>query len=100
VIGKGKDLRRLIPLERGYNLNVPARILLTVKFTFCPTRDFNELRVPKMNILQLLWATASSDVILDGFEGLGLLSRTYVDLLFKIVVLSRVLASRDLNFCL
>ena len=39
-------------------------------------------------------------MILDDFESLSLLSRNYFDLLVKIivVVLSRVLASRDLNF--
>jgi hypothetical protein len=39
-------------------------------------------------------------VILDDFESLGLLSRTCFDLLVKIivVVLSRALASPDLNF--
>ena len=39
-------------------------------------------------------------MILDDFESFSLLSRNYFDLLVKIivVVLSRVLASRDLNF--
>jgi hypothetical protein len=44
-----RRLARGIRLGQETNLNVSARILLMVKFTFCPTRDFNELRVPKMN---------------------------------------------------
>ena len=79
-LATGRRLARGIRLGQEDNLNVMARILLMVKFTFCPIRDFNELRVPKMN------------VILDDFESLGLLSRNYFDLLVKIIVivLSRV----------
>ena len=65
-LATGRRLARGIRLGQEDNLNVMARILLMVKFTFCPIRDFNELRAPKMNTLQLLrdelsqqlWATA------------------------------------------
>ena len=78
-----------------------------VKFTFCPTRDFNELRMPKMNSLQLLrhelpTALGNSIERRDSrrLRKSRLLSPSYFDLLVKIivVVLSRVPASRDLNF--
>ena len=36
-----------IRLDRGHNLNVPARMLLNGDFTFCPICDFNELSVAK-----------------------------------------------------
>jgi len=59
-------LRTAIGLEREHNLNVLARILLNRDFTFCPTRDFNELAVAKKHPGQLLrdglhdklWTTA------------------------------------------
>jgi hypothetical protein len=65
-LATGRRLATGIRLGQEDNLDVTARILLMVKFTFYPTRDFNELRVPKMNTLQLLrdephnklWATA------------------------------------------
>ena len=53
-LATGRRVARSIGLGQEDNLNVMARILLLVKFTFCPTRDFNELRVAKMNSLQLL----------------------------------------------
>ena len=66
AIATGRRVARSSGLGQEDNLNVTARILLMVKFTFCPIRDFNELRAPKMNTLQLLrdelsqqlWATA------------------------------------------
>ena len=35
---------RAVRVEREYNLNVTARILLNGEFTFCPIHHFNELR--------------------------------------------------------
>src|SRR6266481_2482010 len=43
-----------VRLDRGYNLNVTARILLNGDFTFCPIHDFNGLRMAKQHIRQLL----------------------------------------------
>jgi len=48
------DLPRAIRVERGYNLNVTARILLNGEFTFCPIHDFNELRVARERDRQLV----------------------------------------------
>jgi hypothetical protein len=48
------DLPRAIRVERGYNLNVTARILPNGEFTFCPTHDFNELRVARERDRQLV----------------------------------------------
>ena len=43
-----------IRLERKYNLNVTAQILLNGEFTFCPIHDFNELRVARERDRQLV----------------------------------------------
>ena len=48
------DLPRAVRVEREYNLNVTARILLNGEFTFCPIHDFNELRVARQRDRQLL----------------------------------------------
>jgi hypothetical protein len=64
-----------------------------VKFTFCPTRDFNELRVPKMNTLQLLRDGASQQLCASAegagvFIGMGLMLREGLLVLFAITGLS------------
>jgi hypothetical protein len=53
----GQDFRRFgsaIRLEQGYNLNVPARMLLNGDFTFCPISDFKGLSLSRQHTLQLL----------------------------------------------
>ena len=94
------DLQGLSGVEREYNLNVTARILLNGEFTFCPIHDFNELRVARERDRQLLrdelpdnvWMSDSIAIDLD-FESLDRPSWTVFDLLVKtIIVLSRVTA--------
>src|SRR5271167_2921788 len=46
-LAAGREFATTIRLDRGYNLNVTARILLNGDFTFCPIRDFNELSLSK-----------------------------------------------------
>jgi hypothetical protein len=70
-----------------------ARILLKGDFTFCLTRDFNELDVAKKSTQQLLrdqlhnepWTIARKQV-LESFESLGMPSRNCVDLLVNTIV--------------
>ena len=56
-LARGRDLKAARPtafrLERAYNLDVMARILLNGEFTFCPTHDFNGLSVAKEQLPQL-----------------------------------------------
>ena len=103
--GHGRELEagrfaRAVRVEREYNLNVTARILLNGEFTFCPIHDFNELRVARERDRQLLrdelpdnvWMSDSIAIDLD-FESLDRPSWTVFDLLVKtIMVLSRVTA--------
>ena len=103
--GHGRELEagrfaRAVRVEREYNLNVTARILLNGEFTFCPIHDFNELRVARERDRQLLrdelpdnvWMSDSIAIDLD-FESLDRPSWTVFDLLVKtIIVLSRVTA--------
>jgi hypothetical protein len=105
VFGHGRELEagrfaRAVRVEREYNLNVTARILLNGEFTFCPIHDFNELRVARERDRQLLrdelpdnvWMSDSIAIDLD-FESLDRPSWTVFDLLVKtIIVLSRVTA--------
>ena len=56
--GHGRELEagrfaRAVRVEREYNLNVTARILLNGEFTFCPIHHFNELRVARERDRQL-----------------------------------------------
>jgi hypothetical protein len=97
---RADDLPRAVRVEREYNLNVTARILLNGEFTFCPIHDFNELRVVRERDRQLLrdelpdnlWMSDSIAIDLD-FESLDRPSWTVFDLLVKtIIVLSRVTA--------
>ena len=101
------DLPRAVRVERAYNLNVTAQILLNGEFTFCPIHDFNELRVARERDRLLvrdelpdnLWMSDSIERLLLDFESLGRLSWTFFDLLVKtIVVLSRVTAVPDFCF--
>src|SRR5262249_53902802 len=70
------DLPRAIRVERGYNLNVTARILPNGEFTFCPIHDFNELRVARERDRQLvrdevpdsLWMSDSIERLILDFE--------------------------------
>ena len=103
--GHGRELvagrfARAVRVEREYNLNVTARILLNGEFTFCPIHDFNELRVARERDRQLLrdelpdnvWMSDSIAIDLD-FKSLDRPSWTVFDLLVKtIIVLSRVTA--------
>ena len=103
--GHGRELvagrfARAVRVEREYNLNVTARILLNGEFTFCPIHDFNELRVARERDRQLLrdelpdnvWMSDSMAIDLD-FKSLDRPSWTVFDLLVKtIIVLSRVTA--------
>ena len=55
-MARGRELkvrRTAIRLEREYNLNVTAQILLNGEFTFCPIHDFNELSMAKIAHKQL-----------------------------------------------
>ena len=99
--GHGRELEagrfaRAVRVEREYNLNVTARILLNGEFTFCPIHDFNELRVARERDRQLLrdelpdnvWMSDSIAIDLD-FESLDRPSWTVFDLLVNtIIVLS------------
>jgi hypothetical protein len=100
VSWRADDLPRAVRVEREYNLNVTARILLNGEFTFCPIHNFNELRVARERDRQLLrdelpdnlWMSDSIAIDLD-FESLDRPSWTVFDLLVKtIIVLSRVTA--------
>ena len=51
---KAGRLATAVWLECEHNLNVLARILLSGEFTFCPSRDFNELAVAEEHTRQLL----------------------------------------------
>ena len=89
--GHGRELEagrfaRAVRVEREYNLNVTARILLNEEFTFCPIHDFNELRVARERDRQLLrdelpdnvWMSDSIAIDLD-FESLDRPSWTVFD---------------------
>ena len=109
-LATGRRLARGIRLGQEDNLNVMARILLMVKFTFCPIRDFNELRVPKINTLQLLRDELHNSLgnSIERRDSRRLRKSQLAEpKLFRSPrqdnchrAFSRVLASHDLNFCL
>src|SRR5262249_58967097 len=102
VSSKRDDLPRPprpIRVERGYNLNVTARILLNGEFTFCPIHDFNELRVARERDRQLvrdalpdnLWISDSHRAIDSGLRKSRQAELDFFDLLVNtIVVVPRV----------
>jgi hypothetical protein len=88
------NLARGIRVERAYNLNVTARILLNGEFTFCPIHDFNELRVARERDRQLvrdelpdnLWMSDSIERQLLDLRKSRQAELDFFDLLVKTIV--------------
>jgi hypothetical protein len=85
---KAGRLAKAMRREQQHNLSGMARILLNGDFTFCLTRDFNELDVAKKSTQQLLRDQLHDEpwMIARSFESLGMPRRNCFDLLVNTIV--------------